>query len=120
MSAWVSGLASNSSGRSAGNLTTPVLRRREPSNTARSPSTRNSPSVISAVISDHLDDHCPTQAPARAHRQHANAATAAAQLIYYRRPHARAGRCDRMTQADARPIDVHDFLIESEFAGAGN
>src|SRR5258708_4672376 len=116
MSAWVSGLPSNSSGRSAGNLTTPVLRRRDPNNTARSPSTRNSPSVIRFVISSHLDNHRGTHSAARAHRQHADAAAAAAQFIYRRRHHARAGRGDRMAKADARAVDVDDLFVKAEFA----
>src|ERR1700737_2249907 len=120
MSAWVSGLPSNSSGRSAGNLTTPVLRRRDPSNTARSPSTRNSPSVIRFVISSHLDNHRGTHAAARAHRQHTDAAAAATQLIYRRRDHARAGRGDRMAEADARAVDVDDLFVKAEFARAGD
>src|SRR5271167_1775117 len=116
MSAWTSGLPSNSSGRSAGNLTTPVLRRRDPNKTARSPSTRNSPSVIRSVISCHLDNHRRTHSSARAHRQHTDAAAAVAQLVNRRRHHARAGHGDRMTQADAGPVDVHDLLVESEFS----
>src|ERR1700738_2681971 len=120
MSAWVSGLPSKSSGRSAGNFTTPDERLRDANNTARSPSTRNSPPVISAVISSHLDDHRGTHAAARAHRQHADAAAAATQLVNRRCHHARAGRRDRMAQADARAVDVDDLFVKAEFACAGD
>src|SRR5882757_9534376 len=113
----MSGSPSNSSGRSAGNFTTPDERLREPNSTARSPSTRNSPSVISAVISDHLDDHRGTHAAARAHGQHADAATSPAQLVDRRGDHPGTGRGDRVAEADARAIDVDDLLVESEFAG---
>src|SRR6201999_2132236 len=117
MSSWISWSPSKSSGRSAGNFTAPDERLREANNTARSPSTRNSPSVISVVISGHLDDHRGTHTAAGAHRQHADTSTASTQFVDRRGDHAGAGCGDRVTQADARSVDVDDLLVESEFAG---
>src|SRR4030088_2524026 len=117
MSSWISGSPSKSSGRSAGNFTAPDERLRDANSTARSPSTRNSPSVISVVISGHLDDHRGAHTTAGTHRQHADASTAPAQFVDRRGDHAGTGRGDRVAQADARAVDVHDLLIESEFAG---
>src|SRR3984893_19327889 len=117
MSSWISGSPSKSSGRSAGNFTTPDERRRDAINTARSPSTRNSPSVISVVISGDLDDHRGTHAAAGAHRQHADTPTAPAQFVDRRGDHPGTGRRDRVAEADTRPVDVDDLLVEPEFAG---
>src|SRR5271166_1890870 len=117
MSSWISGSPSKSSGRSAGNFTTPDERLRDANSTARSPSTRNSPSVISAVISGHLDDHRGTHTTAGAHGQHADAAAAPAQFVDRGGDHPGAGRRDRVAQADARAVDVDDVLVEPEFAG---
>src|ERR1700728_2304151 len=117
MSSWISGSPSKSSGRSAGNFTAPDERLREPNSTARSPSTRKSPSVIRAVISGHLDDHRGTHTAAGAHRQHADTSTAPAQFVDRRGDHAGAGCSDRVAEADARSVDVDDLLIESQFAG---
>src|SRR4051794_9610448 len=116
MSSWISGAPSKSSGRSAGNFTTPDESLRGANSTARSPSTRNSPSVISVVISGHLDDHRGTHAAARAHGQHADSAAAPAQLVDRRRDHPGTCRSDRVAEADARPVDVDDLLVEPEFA----
>src|SRR6202035_763858 len=117
MSSWLSGSPSKSSGRSAGNFTAPDERLREPNSTARSPSTRNSPSVISAVISGDLDDHRGTHAAAGAHRQNADTSTAPAQFVDRRGDHPGTGRRDRVAEADTRPVDVDDLLVEPEFAG---
>src|ERR1700748_322863 len=117
MSSWISGSPSKSSGRSTGNFTAPDERRREANSTARSPSIRNSPSVISAVISGDLDDHRGAHAAAGAHRQHADTSTAPAQFVDRRGDHAGARRRDRVTEADSRSVDVDDLLVETEFAG---
>src|ERR1700722_9986582 len=117
MSSWISGSPSKSSGRSAGNFTTPDERRRDAINTARSPSTRNSPSVISVVISGHLDDHRGAHTTAGAHRQHADTSTAPAQFVDRRGDHPGTGRGDRVAEADPRPVDVDDLLVEPEFGG---
>src|SRR6202034_1427065 len=117
MSSWISGSPSKSSGRSAGNFTAPDERLREPNSTARSPSTRNSPSVIRAVISGHLDDHRGAHTAAGAHRQNADTSTAPAQFVDRRGDHPCTGRRDRVAEADPRPVDVDDLLVETEFAG---
>src|ERR1700761_8359500 len=101
MSSWISGSPSKSSGRSAGNFTAPDERLRDANKTAPSPSTRNRPSVISVVISGHLDDHCGAHAAAGAHGQHTDTSAAPAQFIDSRGDHAGAGRGDRVAQADA-------------------
>src|SRR5262245_2572993 len=116
----MSSVPSNSSGLSAGNLTTPVDRRLEPNSTARSPSIRNNPSAISVVISIHLDYHRRTHASAGAHRQHADAATAAAQFVNRRRDHPGSRRGDRVAQADARAVHVDDLLVEAELTRTGD
>src|SRR6201994_1760026 len=117
MTSWISGSPSKSSGRSAGNFTAPDECLRDANSTARSPSTRKSPSVISVVISGHLDDHRGAHATAGAHRQHADTSTAPAQFVDRRGDHPGAGRGDRVAQADARPVNVDDLLVESELAG---
>src|ERR1700738_443091 len=117
MSSWISGSPSKSSGRSAGNFTAPDERLRDANSTARSPSTRNSPSAISAVISGHLDDHRGTHTAAGAHRQHADTSAAPAQFVDRRGDHPGTGRRDRVAEADPRPGDVDDLLVETEFAG---
>src|SRR6202789_2573374 len=104
MSSWISGSPSKSSGRAAGNFTAPDERLRDANSTARSPSTRNSPSVISAVISGHLDDHRGTHAAAGAHRQHADSAAAPAQFVDRRGDHEGTGRGDRVAQAAAGAV----------------
>src|SRR5271154_676456 len=104
MSSWMSGSPSKSSGRSAGNFTAPDERLRDANSTARSPSTRNSPSLISVVISGHLDDHRGTHTTAGAHRQHADTAAPPAQFVDRRSDHAGAGRGDRVAEADTRPV----------------
>src|SRR3979490_2566185 len=106
MSSWISWSPSKSSGRSAGNFTTPDDRLREANNTARSPSTRNSPSVMSVVISDHLDNHRRTHAAARPHGQPADAAAPAAEFVDRRGDHPGTRRGDRVPKADARAVDV--------------
>src|ERR1700759_4161041 len=113
MSPWMSGSPSKSSGRSAGNFTTPDERLRDANNTARSPSIRNSPSVISVLISGHLDDHRGTHPAARAHGEHADPPPAPQQFVDGRGDHASPRRGNRMAEADARAVDVDDFLVES-------
>src|ERR1700733_8741484 len=100
MASLISESPSKSSGRSAGNFTAPDERRRDANSTARSPSTRNRPSVISAVISGDLDDHRGTHPAAGAHRQHADPPTAPAQFVDRRGDHPGAGRRDRVAEAD--------------------
>src|SRR5690625_2823100 len=109
MSAWIAGAPSKSSDRSAGNFTTPVERRREPNSTARSPSTRNNPSVIIALISDHLDNHRSTHSTAGAHRQDTDTAAAAPQFVDGRRHHAGAGSGNGTAETDSRAVDVDDL-----------
>src|SRR3977135_1094587 len=119
MSSWISGSPSKSSGRSAGNFTTPDDRLRDANNTARSPSTRNNPSVISVATSDHLDDHRGTHAAARAHGYDADAAAPAPKFVDRRGDHPGTRRGDRVPQADARAVDVDQLLVEPQFAGTG-